>query len=151
MVGLTIAASVAKQYFTILALRERIAIARQNIDAANRILAVIQAKVTNGVSSNLDLAQEQAIVASQEARLPGLIEQEREARYALAILLGRAPEGFDVKAQNLDGIVSPAGAAGPALRSAAAPSRRGGGRSQSLCRPCQCGCGPRRLLPRRSA
>ncbi|HEX4117332.1 MAG TPA: TolC family protein, partial [Rhizomicrobium sp.] len=31
----------------------------------------------------------------------------REARYALAILLGRAPEGFDVKAQNMDGIASP--------------------------------------------
>lgn len=112
VVGLTVASSVAQQYFTILATRERIVIARQNIDAANRILTVVQAKVTNGVSSNLDLAQEQAVVATQQARLPGLIEQEREARYALAILLGRAPEGFDVKAQNLDGIVSPAVRAG---------------------------------------
>ena len=107
MVGLTVESSVAQQYFTVLATRERIAIARQNIDAAKRILTVVQAKVTNGVSSNLDLAQQQSVVASQEARLPGLIEQEREARYALAILLGRAPEGFDVKAQNLDGIASP--------------------------------------------
>jgi multidrug efflux system outer membrane protein len=112
VVGLTVASSVAQQYFTILATRERIVIARQNIDAANRILTVVQAKVTNGVSSNLDLAQEQAVVATQQARLPGLIEQEREGRYALAILLGRAPEGFDVKAQNLDGIVSPAVRAG---------------------------------------
>ena len=47
------------------------------------------------------------MVAQQESRLPGLIEQEREARYALAILMGRAPEGFDVKAQNLDNITSP--------------------------------------------
>src|SRR6202012_5179320 len=81
---------------------------RQSIDAAQQILVVVQAKVTNGVSSNLDLAQEQATLAQQQSTLPGLIEQEREARYALAILLGRAPEGFDVKAQNLDGIVSPA-------------------------------------------
>src|SRR5581483_6352870 len=36
-----------------------------------------------------------------------LIESEKEARWALAILLGRAPEGFDIKAQNLDGIVAP--------------------------------------------
>ena len=70
-------------------------------------MAVTQAKVTNGVLSNLDLSQQQAQVASQQATLPGLIEQEREARYALAILLGRAPEGFDVKGQNLNGIVSP--------------------------------------------
>ena len=106
-VGLTTAASVADEYFTVLSFRERITIARQNIDAANRILAVTQAKVTNGVSSNLDLANQQAIVAGQQARLPGLIESEREARYALAILLGRAPEGFDVKAPNLEGIISP--------------------------------------------
>ena len=98
VVGLTIAASVANEYFTVLAYRERITITRQNIDAANRILAVTQAKVTNGVSSNLDLAEQQASVAIQQATLPGLIESEREARYALAILLGRAPEGFDVKA-----------------------------------------------------
>lgn len=112
VVGLTVASSVAQQYFTVLATRERIVIARQNIDAAKRILTVVQAKVTNGVSSNLDLAQEQSLVATQEARLPGLIEQEREARYALAILLGRSPEGFDVNAQNLNGITSPSVQAG---------------------------------------
>lgn len=112
VVGLTVASSVAQQYFTVLATRERIVIARQNIDAAKRILVVVQAKVTNGVSSNLDLAQEQSLVATQEARLPGLIEQEREARYALAILLGRSPEGFDVNAQNLNGIISPSVQAG---------------------------------------
>ncbi|MBN9546462.1 MAG: TolC family protein [Alphaproteobacteria bacterium] len=112
VVGLTVASSVAQQYFTVLATRERIVIARQNIDAAKRILTVVQAKVTNGVSSNLDLAQEQSLVATQEARLPGLIEQEREARYALAILLGRSPEGFDVNGQNLNGIMSPSVQAG---------------------------------------
>lgn len=106
-VGLSTAASVANEYFIILSFRERITIARQNIDAANRILAVTQAKVTNGVSSNLDLSQQQGTVAGQQARLPALIESEREARYALAILLGRAPEGFDVRAQNLEGIISP--------------------------------------------
>ena len=106
-VGLTTASSVANAYFTVLAFRERVTIDRQQIDAANRILAVTQAKVTNGVLSNLDLSQQQATVAAAQARLPALVESEREARYALAILLGRAPEGFDVTAQNLDGIVSP--------------------------------------------
>jgi outer membrane protein, multidrug efflux system len=108
VIGLTTESSVAQEYFTVLALRERIAITRQNIDASKRILAVVQAKVVAGVSSNLDLSQQQAGVAAEEASLPGLIEQEREARYALAILLGRAPEGFDIKGQNLDGIASPA-------------------------------------------
>jgi outer membrane protein, multidrug efflux system len=98
---------VADEYFSILAFRERIAIANANIAAAKRILAITQAKVNSGVSSNLDLAEQQATVAQQESTLPGLIESEKEARYALAILLGRAPEGYDVRAQNLDGIAAP--------------------------------------------
>ncbi len=106
-VALTITSDVANTYLDVLALRERVTIAKANIDAAKRILTITEAKVTNGVSSNLDLAQQRAQVAGEEAAVPGLEEQEREARYALAILLGRAPEGFDVTAVNLDGIMAP--------------------------------------------
>jgi NodT family efflux transporter outer membrane factor (OMF) lipoprotein len=107
VVNISVQAQTADAYFTILSLRERIAINRANVDAAKRILTITQAKVSSGVTSNLELAEQQAIVASQQSQLPGLIELEKEARYNLAILLGRAPENFDVKAQNLDGIVSP--------------------------------------------
>jgi NodT family efflux transporter outer membrane factor (OMF) lipoprotein len=105
--GISTAAQVAQEYFTILSLRERITITNSNVAAARRILAITQAKVSSGVLSNLELAEQQAIVAQEESRLPALIESEKEARYALAILLGRAPEGYDVKAQNLDGITPP--------------------------------------------
>ncbi len=105
--GITTSVSVANEYFTILSFRERIAITNANIVAAKRILAITQAKVSSGVSSNLDLAEEQAVVANQESSLPGLIQSEKQARYSLAILLGRAPEGYDVKAQNLNGIDTP--------------------------------------------
>lgn len=105
--ALTITADVANTYMDVLALRERVTIAKQNIDAAKRILTITEAKVTNGVSSNLELAQQKAQVAGEEAAIPQLEEQEREARYALAILLGRAPEGFDVKSVNLDGLLTP--------------------------------------------
>jgi multidrug efflux system outer membrane protein len=105
--GISVSSQVADAYFTILSLRERIAINKENVAAARRILTITQAKVQSGVSSNLDLAEQQAIVAQQESRLPGLLQQEKQSRYSLAILLGRAPEGYDVRAQNLDGIVSP--------------------------------------------
>ncbi len=111
-VALTITADVADTYLDVLALRQRITIAKSNIDAARRILTITEAKVTNGVSSNLELAQQRALVAGEEAAVPALEEQEREARYALAILLGRAPEGFDVTAVNLNGIVAPTVRAG---------------------------------------
>ena len=107
VVALTTSANVANTYFSVLSLRERISISKRNIEAAKRILAITQAKVTNGVSSNLELAQQTAILAGVEAQIPALEEQEREQRYALAILLGRVPEGFDVTADSLEGIVAP--------------------------------------------
>ncbi len=107
VVALTVTAQVAETYFDVLALRERVKIAQNNIDAANRILTIVKAKVQNGVSSNLDLAQQQAQLAGQEALIPALKEQEREAINSLAVLLGRAPEGFDVKAQDMSVIALP--------------------------------------------
>ncbi|MEO8301203.1 MAG: TolC family protein [Rhizomicrobium sp.] len=107
VVGISISTQVADAYFTVLTFRERIAIANANIASAKRILAITQAKVNSGVSSNLDLAEQQAILAQQESTLPGYIQTERQARYTLAILLGRAPEGYDVKGQNLEGVEAP--------------------------------------------
>lgn len=106
-VALTVISGTGSTYFNVLALRERVAIAQANIDAANRVLSITQAKVTNGISSRLDLAQQEAQVAGQKAQIPPLKEAEREARYALAILLGTLPEGFDVQGQNLDKIEAP--------------------------------------------
>jgi NodT family efflux transporter outer membrane factor (OMF) lipoprotein len=107
VVALTVTTDVANTYLDVLGLRERLDIARQNVDAARRVLAIVQAKVTNGVSSRLDLAQQESQLASIEATIPALEEQEREARYALGVLLGRLPEGFNVQGNNLDGIVTP--------------------------------------------
>jgi multidrug efflux system outer membrane protein len=101
-VALTVTANVAKTYFSVLALRVRIAIANEDITAINGILDTINLRVSTGKSSRLDLAQEQAQVESVEAQLPLLEEQELEARVALAVLLGEPPQGFEVKTQNLD-------------------------------------------------
>jgi NodT family efflux transporter outer membrane factor (OMF) lipoprotein len=112
VVGLTVSADVATEYFTALALRERIAATRRDVAAGHDILDITRAKVDAGVISYLALSQEQATVSAEETTLPQLIEAEREARYALALLLGRAPENFDISATSLDGIVSPLIAAG---------------------------------------
>lgn len=115
-VAITANANVANAYFTVLALRERVDVARKNVEAAKRILAITQAKVSNGVLSNLDLAQQTAQMLSVEATIPQLEEQEREARNALAILLGRMPGTLKIEAANLDGLSAPAVQAGiPAL------------------------------------
>jgi NodT family efflux transporter outer membrane factor (OMF) lipoprotein len=112
VVALTVTANVADQYLNVLALRQRIAIANEDIAAINGILKVIKLKVSAGASSHLDLAQEEAQVESVEAQLPGLDEEELEARFALALLLGRPPEQFEVQANSLDALNAPVVAPG---------------------------------------
>ncbi len=111
-VALTVTASVANTYLDVLALRQRETIADQNIRAANRILGVTEAQVTNGVASRLSLAQQEAVVNGQKAQVPALQEQGNEARFALAVLLGRPPEGFKVSGESLAGIKAPTVAPG---------------------------------------
>jgi len=107
VVALTVTSNVGVTYLDVLGTRQRIDIARQNLDTAKRLLAAIERMVAAGLASPLDLAQQQALVAGQEAEIPVLEQEEREARYVLTLLLGRAPEGFSVSAQNLEGIVIP--------------------------------------------
>ena len=71
--GISVSAQVASEYFSILAFRERIALANANIAAAKRILAITQAKVNSGVSSNLDLAEQQAILLTRNRVIFALV------------------------------------------------------------------------------
>lgn len=105
--ALSITASVAQGYFSVLALRERIAIANEEIKAINAILDIIRLRVATGTASRLDLVQEQAQLESAQTQLPVLQQAELEARIGLAVLLGRPPEGFDVRAQSSAGIRAP--------------------------------------------
>jgi multidrug efflux system outer membrane protein len=106
-VALSLTANVANAYFSVLALRTRIAIANEDITAINGILSIIKLKVSTGNSSHLDLAQEQAQLESVEAERPQLEEQELETRVALAVLLGQPPERLEVKTAAAEAIRPP--------------------------------------------
>jgi NodT family efflux transporter outer membrane factor (OMF) lipoprotein len=73
---------------------------------------VVQRRVNAGYSPASDLTQERVNLAAQQAAIPPLEQQELEAKNALAVLTGRAPEGFAVQGQNLDGIAAPTVAPG---------------------------------------
>jgi multidrug efflux system outer membrane protein len=95
-VRLTLVTGVASAYFQVLSLRGRLAIARENLVIAERVFAVVDARVRNGAASALDLARQQTAVLAQRASIPPLELQERQTLFALALLLGRPPEGFSV-------------------------------------------------------
>ncbi|HEY6927125.1 MAG TPA: efflux transporter outer membrane subunit [Steroidobacteraceae bacterium] len=95
-VALTLTANVANTYFTLLTLRQRTAIANEDVTAINGLLDVIKLRVATGSASHLDLAREQAQIEAVKAQLPLLQERELETRVALAVLLGKVPESFAV-------------------------------------------------------
>ena len=111
-VALTATAATATAYFQLLSLRERLEIARLNLENAESVLAVTDARVRNGAASPLELAQQRQTIAGQRAQIPQLEQQELETRAALAVLLGRPPEGFDVTARDLTAIEAPGVAPG---------------------------------------
>lgn len=111
-VALTLSSTIADTYFQVLSLRDRLAVARANLDNATRVLDLIQARFDAGAASQLDLAQQKATVATQRANIPGLERQERATVYSLAILVGRPPEGFTVTGQSLMDVAPPAMGAG---------------------------------------
>jgi NodT family efflux transporter outer membrane factor (OMF) lipoprotein len=111
-VALTALSTTAITYFQLLSLRERLETARLNLENAQAVLAVTEARVRNGIASPLELAQQRQTIAGQQAQIPQLEQQELETRAALALLLGRPPEGFDVAAQSLETIEAPAVAPG---------------------------------------
>ncbi|MGZ9058914.1 MAG: efflux transporter outer membrane subunit [Burkholderiaceae bacterium] len=106
-VRLTLVGGVANAYFQVLSLRGRLAIARENLTIAERVFAVVDSRVRNGAASALDLARQQAAVLTQRAAIPTLELQERQTLFALAILLGRAPEGFDTAASAVTALAVP--------------------------------------------
>ncbi|HLS84885.1 MAG TPA: efflux transporter outer membrane subunit [Burkholderiales bacterium] len=111
-VQLTLVAAVASAYFEVLSLRGRIAVARENLGLAERVLSLVQVRAREGAVSPLDLARQEAAVLSQRAAVVSLEQQERQVLTALAVLTGRLPEGFQVEAQGLSDLAVPAIAPG---------------------------------------
>jgi outer membrane protein, multidrug efflux system len=106
-IALTTSSGIANQYFQILSLRERLAIAAANMDAAHKLLAVSQARFDVGLSTPVELAAQKSTLAAAAIVIPGLEQQEAETLAALAVLVGQQPEGFMVEARSLDSLKEP--------------------------------------------
>ena len=106
-VELTTLAGVADSYFKVLSLRDRLSLATLNLNAARKLLDVIQSRFDAGLANPVELAAEKAALAAAGLVVPELKQQESEALAALALLLGRAPEQFSVESQSLESLLEP--------------------------------------------
>ncbi len=111
-VELTLETSVANDYFTVLELDDQVEIAQDNLASAQQTLKGLQIDESVGTTTALDVAQQAAEVATLSAVIPPLEQQRRQTLDALAILLGKTPQSFDLPRSTLAGISQPALVAG---------------------------------------
>lgn len=116
VVELATLAAVADGFVTATGLRERLAIARANLLNNRQVLTIVEARLREGKTSRLEVAQQRTTVANVEASVAALEQQLREAGNALAVLEGRVPTGAMDGATSLAALTLPGIAPGqPAL------------------------------------
>jgi multidrug efflux system outer membrane protein len=107
VVTLTTIVTVANTYFQVLASQDELRVARRNLAAAERILSLIQKQFAGGTASQLDLSQQQALVATVRASIPPLQVTLEQNIAALALLVARAPANFNVAGGTTSAIAVP--------------------------------------------
>jgi multidrug efflux system outer membrane protein len=106
-VALTVVTNVANTWFTALSLADRLAVARGNLASAEQTLAVIRGRFDAGTSSQLDIAQQEALVDGERALIPSFISQLEQEIIALGILIGQPPERVGVQPGTLTALQLP--------------------------------------------
>jgi multidrug efflux system outer membrane protein len=107
VVGITTLTAVASAYFQVLASQDRIRTAEHNIASANRILEAIKQRFKAGTGTDLDVAQQEAVVANLRAAVPPLRQTLDQNVNALALLVSRPPESVRIAGGSLNQIATP--------------------------------------------
>jgi outer membrane protein, multidrug efflux system len=107
VVTLTALASVGNAYLQVLGAQDRLRIARDNLAAANRIFGIIKEREAVGTTSQLEVKQQESVVATQRAAIPPLDIILKQNIAALAVLAGRPPESYSVSGGSLNSLTVP--------------------------------------------
>jgi len=110
--ALTTLSAVANEYFLLLSARERLGVARANVDAARTLVDIVSSRYKAGFANPSELAAQRAALAAAQLQIPDLERLEEESLNALASFLGRQPEGFNVRGVSLSSLREPAVAPG---------------------------------------
>src|SRR6185295_6960107 len=97
VIALTTVSAVANAYFLVQSAQDRLVTQRNNLEAATRVLRLVEERFKVGTASALDTAQQETLVNNVRAVLPLLEQQLRENIAILAVLIGRAPSFVTVK------------------------------------------------------
>jgi len=112
LVKVTLQAEVAIAYFQVLSANDRLALARSMLSNVESLLRLLQIQYRAGAISPLEIERQQSLAASVRAGIPPVELERQGALDALAILLGRPPQGFSVPLAPLASVHLPSIAAG---------------------------------------
>ncbi|MDE2379614.1 efflux transporter outer membrane subunit, partial [Bradyrhizobium sp.] len=107
VVALTTLTSVANAYFQVLASQDRLRTAQGNIASAQRILDAIRERRKAGTGTDLDVAQQESVLANQKALVPPLRQTLDQNANALAVLVSRPLESVRVSGGSLNQVAIP--------------------------------------------
>lgn len=107
VVALSAVATAANAYFQVLAAQDRLRVARNNLQSANRVLDLIRQRLNAGTASELEVAQQESVVNGVRASIPPLQQTLTQNRNALAVLMARSPERVGIRGGSLNNIRIP--------------------------------------------
>ena len=105
---LVVTADATNLYAQILSLNDRVKIAEFNLNNAEEILRIVEARFNAGSVSGLEVSQQRVAVNNFRTALAALIEQRSTTGNALAILRGQAPQAFSLPSAPLISLTLPA-------------------------------------------
>jgi outer membrane protein, multidrug efflux system len=112
LVKVALQTEVAVAYFQILSASDRIVLARRSLSNAEALLQLLQIQFQSGAISGLEVERQQGLIVGVRASIPPIELERQSALDALAILLGRVPQGFNGPKGSLASVQLPSIAAG---------------------------------------
>src|SRR5260221_13841429 len=94
---IAVLAEVARNSRMVRGLPQELAIVNGYVASQKEFLALTRSKFRGGIATDLDVARQEAQVASTESAIPTIRTQIQQAIHRLGVLLGRNPE--DLEAQ----------------------------------------------------
>ena len=88
-------AEVARSYIVLRTNEERLEVALQNVKIQKRSLEIAEVRFNAGAVTELDVVQAKSLLRSTEAQIPDFKTSIRQAKNALATLLGKLPGEID--------------------------------------------------------
>lgn len=90
-VVVTLVSDIARNYVELRGFQQRLAIATKNIQTQQQSVDITRARFTAGLTTDLDVAQAESILASTRATVPTLEAGARRSIHRLSVLLGSEP------------------------------------------------------------